>query len=127
MASPPYAGKGHVDIRTYTSEVSPNSGYLSTGGPPTWTPPTCGTAKWLTRPNIWVNYTLIVQREAAGHATWNVSTVAHEAGHALGLNHNEGTSCASMPLMDADAADTNACNTYQPTNDEISGVDVIYT
>lgn len=124
--SPPVEGKGHLDIRRFTSSTSPNSGYLSTTGPTSFPAPSCGSSRWASRPNIWLNYTLIAQREAAGHATWNVSTVAHEAGHALGLAHQEGSGCGFMPLMDAHATHTNGCGVYRPTSEERAGVNKIY-
>jgi hypothetical protein len=73
-----------------------------------------------------MNITLIAQRASAGHATYNVSTAAHEYGHALGLDHTEGDGCGYMPLMDAHAAHTNACNVYKPTSVERDGVNKIY-
>jgi hypothetical protein len=78
---------------------------------------------WITSATSWANYAPVHTYPAnKAQGLW-----AHEFGHALGLNHNDGSpSCGSVTLMYSTEYRYNTCNVYTPKADEENGVNSLY-
>lgn len=87
-------------------------------------PPACnGSGTWAGAPFTWWNtyYTDSYSQPK------RQSVMVHELGHALGLAHNQASTCANMPIMKLDTATRyDTCGLINPNTDDINGVNVLY-